>query len=182
MDERNSRFSALFQKLRYGGGVLALALIIVFAAALLRPEEEARDTARDGALLRADAALVQTMRFTLCQHQVTRRVTVPQACVGIDRAGLEKVYADWRLETFSETEAQMTRDVDLFCPLHYVLMANETGGLAAYQNRYGDAMAWLEDVDGRMSDYDEQTQEKLLRGIGFDSMEELRAALQTGLD
>jgi hypothetical protein len=122
------------------------------------------------------------MRFTRCQHQVTRRVTVPQSCVGLDRKGFELVYPEWLMETFSESEITMSRDVSLYCPLHYVLMANESGGLAAYQNRYGDAMAWLSDVTGKMSDYSEETQEKLLLGIGFDTMDGLTAAVEKGLD
>lgn len=182
MDKRSDRIFSLLSKLRFGGGILLLALIIVFAAVFTQPAGETTDTVRDSAVAGNDCAVVQTMRFTRCQHQVTRRVQISQACVGLDREAIEKVYKDWQLDTFSEKEITMSRDIELYCPLHYVLMANESGGLSVYQNRFGDAMAWLEDISGQMSAYSEEIQEKLLRGIGYDSMDELQNALQNGLD
>lgn len=181
MKERAQLLFRLFSGLRFAGVVLLTALVLVFCALLFRGGEEAADVSRAGQVVASDCLLVQTMRFTRCLHQVTRRVNVTQNAVGLDRAGLEKRYKEWQLETFSEGEVTMSKDVELFCPMHYVLMADESGGLAAYQNRYGDAMAWLETLPGAMSDYDAATQERLLLGIGYDSMEKLKAALAQGL-
>ena len=178
---RSALLYRLFHGLRFAGAVLLLALFLVFVTLVIRGPENAADVSRAGQVVAQDCALVQTLRFTRCQHQVTRRVKVTQNQVGLDRAGMEKRYADWQLQTFREDEIEMSRDLPLYCPMHYVLMASESGGLAVYQNRYGDAMAWLKTLPGAMSDYDAAMQEKLLLGIGFDTLEALETALADGL-
>lgn len=179
--ERSALLYRLFHGLRFAGAVLLLALVLVFISLLFKGSDDVSDVSRAGQTVSENCALVQTMRFTRCKHQVTRRVKVTQNQVGLDRAGMERRYGDWQLQTFGEDEIEMSRDIDLYCPMHYVLMANESGGLAVYQNRYGDAMAWLKTLPGAMSDYDENMQEKLLLGIGFDTLEALETALESGL-
>ena len=46
------------------------------------------------------------------------------------------------------------------------------------QNQYGDGMAVLTTYEKTLKDFDEETQEALRRGLGFDSREEAEGWLR----
>ena len=73
----------------------------------------------------------------------------------------------------------MQREIDLFCPMHKVLMVNEAGEIMLCQNQYGDGMAVLTTYEKTLKNFDEETGEALRRGLGFDSREDAEQWLQS---
>ena len=125
----------------------------------------------------AGCEVTQTMGFTRCGHSVTRRITAPERVIGMDFSAFQEYYDLWQIESFSSTRVAMSREISLFCPMHQVLTVNEAGDVVLSQNQYGDGMAVLRTYPISLSQFDEETQEALRLGLGFDSEEEAAAWL-----
>lgn len=127
----------------------------------------------------AGCQVIQTMRFSRCGHSVTRRVGLPEALAGGDFQALRDYYSLWRVDSFSPDAVSMSRDLDLYCPMHFVLGVGETGEIALGRNVYGDGMAVQQIYgDKSLEDFSEEDRDALRAGLGFDSREEAEAWLR----
>ena len=126
------------------------------------------DAARSAVCTEEGCALVQTFRFLPCGHQVTRRLSLPDVWVGANFDALQQHYDRWTIETFSAHSVTMSREENIYCPMHLVLMADEAGRVCIFKNVYGDGMAFEKETDYMMDDFDEETQKMLFDGMGFD--------------
>ena len=125
-----------------------------------------------------DAILYQTLTYTRCEHEVARRVTAPMEIYGMDLAQVQAVYPEWQITEFSPEEIRMEQKPDIFCPDHLVLMPDETGMLCVFQNKYGDALALVNELDLHSDTLPAAVKEELTEGIGFSTAEELEQWLE----
>ena len=140
---------------------------------------EMLDAAKDQVVTEENCVLVQTFRFVPCAHQVTRRLTLPDELVGADFDTVLAHYDNWQVDTFSAEYISMSRDENIYCPMHLVLMPDEAGKVCVFRNVYGDGMAFEEETDYAMDVFDEDTQAQLFSGIGFESEEDLMRWLRS---
>ena len=137
----------------------------------------AESASEEGVSVRSGCEIIQTMGFARCGHSVTRRVAAPSGVIGANFGDAQAYYSLWHIESFSPDQIAMTREIDLYCPMHAVLSVNEAGEIVLTHNVYGDGMAVDRTFNKSIGDFDEETQRKLLLGIGFDSREEAEAWL-----
>lgn len=138
---------------------------------------DATGAAENATTLNADAAITQIMRFRRCGHSVERRIEAGTENQGLTFTRFREKYPDWTVTAFSESAAAMEKEPELFCPMHHVLSAGDSGEIVMSQNRYGDGMA-VEKVLGRtLSEMPEEKREQLIYGIGFDTKEDAEAWL-----
>ncbi len=163
-------------------GVILWAVLLLAGVALAVPwrsaqeETPVRDTAVGDALEKS-CQVTQTMRFSRCGHSVTRRVGAPDTLEGASLEQARAYYAAWHIDALSPREIDMRRDIELFCPMHQVLMSDEMGNLARFVNRYGDGMACEERYDVAVSAFPEGVRAQLIAGLAFDDAESLEAWL-----
>lgn len=188
------RMITLFKRL----GVVRLTLVTLtaVAVALLFMLREVQAPAADGAaraeITPAPAAealetgekilpgcqIVQTMGFSRCGHSVTRRISAPDGLTGSDFAAVQRYYEMWHIDAFAPDSVVMTREIPLYCPMHWVLAANEAGEIVLTRNLYGDGMAAVENLGGSLSAFPLSVREELIVGKGFDSGEEAKSWLK----
>ena len=125
-----------------------------------------------------NCALEQTYRFMPCGHTVTRRIQLPDSLRGADFEQVQHYYHQWQVDAFSPYCIALSRDEEIYCPMHYVLMTDETGRLGIFQNVYGDGLALVQQLDAMIGNFNEEMREKLYAGIGFDSAEDAEAWLR----
>lgn len=175
------------QLLTGGAMLLGLALLMVVA---LAPKSTVDDTALpDAAQVRSDAQqtvnadcqLIQHLTFSPCGHDMTRRQAIPSELASKNREALSAAYDTWQITSFASGEVVMEQTVALYCPQHVVLMPDEGGLLCIFQNKYGDALALVKELDLLLSELPDGVQQELRRGKGFDTIEELEKWLE-GVD
>lgn len=165
--------------------LLAMAVLLIVGltprtAAAPEIEPDAAHVGADSAAtLDAACQLVQHMTYAPCGHELTRRQALPPDLVGKTRADLEAAYDLWQITSFSATEATMEQALDMYCPEHMILMPDESGNLCVFQNRYGDALALVRELNVPLSELPDAYQEELRPGKGFDSQEELNLWLES---
>ena len=123
--------------------------------------------------------LLQTLRYTRCQHEVVRRVTAPAELIGKTLAQVQPLYEDWQITEFAPKEIKMEKTPDMFCPDHMVLMPGGDGRLCVFQNKYGDALALVNELDMELSALPSALQEEVRLGIGFPTLAELEQWLES---
>lgn len=170
------------QLLTGGAMLLGLALLMVVALAPKSTVDDAPQTAqvRSDAqqTTNADCQLIQHMTYAPCGHDLTRRMTIPTELAGKNRADVSAAYDAWQITSFAAAEVVMEQTLSLHCPQHVVLMPDEGGMLCVFQNKYGDALALVKELDLLLTELPEETQQELRRGKGFDTIEALEKWLE----
>lgn len=168
-------------------GLAALACMgVLFGINLLLPsagdggEPVSEQVGSDAsATMRSGCQLVQHLTYTPCGHSLVRRQMLPEELAGKTRADLEAAYADWQITAYAATQVEMAQALDMFCPQHVVLMPDESGMLCVFENRYGDALALVRELNVPLSELPDAYQEQLRPGKGFDSQDELDRWLES---
>ena len=163
-----------------GMAVLLIVGLTPRSASAPQTEPEAAQAGGDAALrLNAECQVVQRMAYAPCGHELTRRQTLPSELAGKTRADLEAAYDLWQVTSFSPGEVTMERTLDLYCPEHYVLLPDDSGMLCVFQNRYGDALALVKELNVSLTELPDAYQEELRPGKGFDTLEMLTQWLES---
>lgn len=176
-------------------GIIGVTMVALIAAlALLQPwklligadlaeekQEGAAEILSQDATLAPGATLDQTITYLPCGHVVQRRVEAPAELAGMDRKGIENALPDYRVTAFSGKEVTMQRDMNLFCPDHWVLMPDSQGELCIWQNLLGEEMVRLRGLGITIADLPESEQNDVRIGKGFASAEALENWLE-GVD
>lgn len=171
------------QLLTGGAMLLGLALLLIVA---LVPKSTVDDTPPEVAQVRSDAQqttnadcqLIQHMTYSPCGHDLTRRQTIPAELAGQNREALAVAYDAWQITSFASAEVVMEQTLSLYCPEHVVLLPDEGGMLCVFQNKYGDALALVKELDLLLSELPDDVQQTVRQGKGFASIEELEKWLE----
>lgn len=131
------------------------------------------------ALTEAGCQVLQELSYTPCEHHLTRRVELPQELISKTRAEIEGAYDQWRVTEFLPKEVTMEQQLDIFCAQHMVLMPDESGVLAVFQNKYGDALAFVQSTEIALDTLPDAIQEEVRPGKGFDDITALEQWLES---
>ncbi len=173
------------QLLTGGAMLLGMALLLIVA---LTPKSTV-DDAPDAAQVRSDAQMttaadcqvIQHIAYAPCGHELTRRQLIPTELAGQNREAVSAAYDAWQITSFASAEVVMEQTLSLYCPEHVVLMPDEGGLLCVFQNKYGDALALLKELDLLLTELPEGVQQSVRNGKGFSTIEELEKWLE-GVD
>lgn len=148
--------------------------------ATLPPENAAADAAgAQPSLVEAGCELVQQLSYSRCGHDVTRRTPIPQELVGKTLKDVEAAYEGWQVTEFLPKRITMARLFSLYCAQHVVLMPDESGILAIFENKYGDAMALVRSLETSLDSLPASIQEEVRLGKGFDTLADLEQWLES---
>ena len=162
------------------GGAMLLGMALLLIVALM-PKATVDDSLPETAQVRSDAQLttnsdcqiVQHMTYQPCGHDLTRRQVIPAELAGKNREALASAYDAWQITSFASAEVVMEQTFSLYCPEHVVLMPDEGGMLCVFQNKYGDAMALVKELDLLLTELPDNVQQTVRQGKGFSTIEEL---------
>ena len=168
------------------GTAMLLGLTLLMIAALV-PKRAVDDLPPQTAQVRSDpqlttaedCQLIQHMTYAPCGHDLTRRQTIPQELAGKNREALSAAYDAWQITSFASAEVVMEQTLALYCPEHVVLKPDEGGMLCIFQNKYGDALALVKELDLLLSELPDDVQQAVRKGKGFDTIEALEKWLES---
>ena len=163
--------------------LVTIALLI--AAALLLTPSAATDelppaeVSADSITPQEGCELLQTLTYTRCDHTVIRRLTAPAEIYGKTLEDVEALYPTWRITEFSSALIKMEQHLQLFCPDHMVLMPDGAGMLCVFENKYGDALALVSELNIPLKSLPAAAQEEAEMGLGFSTPDELEMWLES---
>ena len=157
----------------------ALALCLLPRSAADEAEPSSPADAVNEVRLSDRSELIQTLTYTRCEHSLKRRLTAPVELYGKTMEETAALYPEWRITEFSPKMVKMDRQPDLFCPDHMVLMPNGAGYLCVFENRYGDALALVRELELEVKNLPSAAQEEVEEGIGFSTAAEMEQWLES---
>lgn len=169
-------------------GAAAIIAVAVFAVAALHenrekadqpppPVSQAGSVGEDG--VKEGCQLVQRLHYTPCGHEMTRRLDAPSELWGKDREDVEAAYDQWRITSFAPGEIAMELKLDIPCSRHLVLMPDEAGVLGIFENKYGDALAFVRSLEIPLQSLSQAAAEEVRPGKCFDTLEALEQWLES---
>jgi len=162
--------------------LLGLTLLMIVALAPKSTVDDAPEIAqvRSDPQLTAsvDCQIIQHMTYAPCGHELTRRQTIPQELAGKGRETVSAAYDAWQITSFASAEVVMEQTLPLYCPEHVVLLPDEGGMLCVFQNKYGDALALVKELDLLLTELPDDVQQLVRQGKGFSTIEELEKWLE----
>ena len=170
---------------------LMLALIVlpvlILVSLLLIPQSTAADDQPPASeagsvpqpVLASGCELLQTFTYSRCEHTVTRRVTAPAELVGKNLREVEALYPEWRVTAIAPALVTMEQRPELFCPDHLVVMPGDGGKACVFENKYGDALALVRELEVTLDQLPAAVREEIEHGIGFSTAEELEMWLES---
>lgn len=169
------------------GCAMLLGLAVLLIVGLTPRDALAPEETPDAAQVRTDASaalaedcqVIQHLSYTPCGHSMTRRQTLPTELIGKGREEVAAAYDAWQVTSFAPSEVVMEQALDMHCPEHLVLMPDEGGYLCIFQNRYGDALALVEELGVSMNELADAVQDEVRPGKGFDTQEALEQWLES---
>lgn len=127
--------------------------------------------------------LHRTLYYAPCGHSVQRRESLPASLVGLTRSALEKeiagVIVGAKVTGFSAQEVDISVEMAIPCPLHWVLRKGENGRLQVLQNMTGEALSVVRESDEAFDLLPGEAQEQLLEGMVFDDVQMLEGYLES---
>lgn len=167
------------------GSVMLVGMALLLFTALM-PKATVDDMLPETAQVRSDAQMttaadcqiIQHMTYAPCGHNLTRRQVIPAELAGQNREALSAAYDSWQITSFASAEVVMEQTLALYCPEHVVLMPDESGMLCVFQNKYGDALALVKELDLLLTELPDNVQQSLRHGKGFPTIEEAEKWLE----
>lgn len=167
------------------GTAMLLGLTLLMIVALV-PKDTVDDATPEIVQVRSDPQLttstdcqvIQHMTYAPCGHDMTRRQTIPQELAGKGREEVSAAYDAWQITSFASAEVVMEQTLPLYCPEHVVLLPDEGGMLCIFQNKYGDALALVKEIDMLLTELPDDVQNTIRQGKGFSTIEELEKWLE----
>ena len=131
----------------------------------------------------AGCLLHETLVYAPCGHSVQRREALDARLIGLTRAALEKemetVIPGAAVTGFSAQEIDVSRSLDVPCPLHWILKGGEDGVLHVLQNRTGETLSIVRRTDVPLERVSENEQQELVEGRVFDDVQALEGYLES---
>lgn len=141
-------------------------------------DEGEKQVSTEQTVLSEESEVYQTLFYTRCGHTVTRRMTAPVEAYGKTLEEVSALYGDWQVTEFSPVLVKMEKQPEMFCPDHKVVMPDGAGYLCVYENKYGEAMALVRELQIRLSDLPAAVQEECRMGVGFSTAQEMEMWLE----
>lgn len=173
------------RQLLTGSAMLAGLMLLLIVALVPKstvddpvPPEAAQVRSDTQQTTNTDCQLIQHMTYAPCGHELTRRQVIPAELAGKNREAVSAAYDTWTITSFASAEVVMEQTLSLYCPEHVVLMPDEGGMLCVFQNKYGDALALVKELDLLLTELPDDAQQAVRTGKGFATIEELEQWLE----
>ncbi|MCR5809249.1 MAG: hypothetical protein K6G56_06760 [Clostridiales bacterium] len=101
--------------------------------------------------------------------------------IGFTLNELERRYRGWKVEAFSREFVQLSRELDCFCPEHFILrLKRDKLQILTVSEPELDEVALFEE-SALLYRFDDDEKDLLKDGVGFDSLKELDGFLEARL-
>lgn len=121
--------------------------------------------------LKPGARIIFITRYKECGHEKQNEILADEKYVGYTKSILQEEFKDWKIESFSNGKAVLTKTIDGICEEHYYIGLYE-GYVALFQGKPGKVSKLLELTDIKAGILKEEDRRLLERGIVINSRDE----------
>lgn len=143
----------------------------------IEQEKEQTANATPNDLITTSTKIIFKTYFTLCSHIVDKEPENRSDFINLSESALKNMFSDWTVNEFSSQQVILKREIQTYCPRHYIIGAKD-GYIAIYVYN-GDGIKILHEMtESPISILTTDDQKNLEYGIVADSEEELQQKLE----
>lgn len=88
-----------------------------------KPNQENDFVSTDDSMRRVEESTVLSYvtYFKMCGHKVEKNIKTPQAFIGLNIEELQQRIEGWQINEMTEERVIFTRDIETFCPRHFII-------------------------------------------------------------
>lgn len=139
--------------------------------------KEQTATANPENLITANTKIIFKTYFTLCSHMVDEDPENIREFVNLSEEALKNKYPDWTVNEFSRQQVILKREIQTYCPRHYIIGAKD-GYIAIYVYNNNGEKTLYQMTENPTSILTKEDQNNLEYGIVADNDEELQQKLE----
>jgi hypothetical protein len=128
-------------------------------------------------LITASTKIVLKTYFTLCGHMVDKDPVDTKDYINLSEEALKNKYPDWTVNEFSTQQVILKREIQTYCPRHYIISSKD-GYIAIYVYNEEGVKTLYDMTNDPISILTKEDQSNLEYGIVADSEEELQQKLE----
>lgn len=121
--------------------------------------------------LKPGARIIFITRYKECGHEKRSEMLVDEKYVGYTKSRLQEEFKEWKIESFSNNRAILTKLIDSICEEHYYIGLYD-GYVALFQGKPGKDSKLLELTDIKAGILKEEDRKLLERSIVINSKDE----------
>lgn len=140
------------------------------------PQDKSANANTDNFITPNTNVLLKTY-FTLCGHMLDKEPENRKELVNLTEEQLKAKYMDWTVKEFSPQQVILTREIQTFCPRHYIIGVKD-GFIAIYVYNSEGKKELYEETETSISTLTPEDQAKLEYGIIANSEDELQEKLE----
>ena len=125
----------------------------------------------------ASTKVVFKTYFTLCSHIVDKEPEEMKDYINLSESDLKNKFLDWTINEFSTQQVTLRREIQTYCPRHYII-GSKDGNIAIYVYNNDGIKILHEMTESPISILTVDDQKNLEYGIVADSEEELQQKLE----
>jgi hypothetical protein len=149
----------------------------IAASADTGTNNEQPTNANPNSLITTSTKIVFKTYFNLCGHIVDRDPEDIKAFINLSEEALKNKYPDWVVNEFSSQQVILKREIQTYCPKHYIISSKD-GYIAIYVYNDDGVKTLFDMTDDPISILTKEDQSKLEYGIVADSEDELQQKLE----
>ena len=124
-----------------------------------------------------NAVFIMKKEYKKCGHTTKKYEMAPQFTVNLNQEELQKIYENWKIESFSNNEVVMKKIEEGICDEHYVLK-DEEGQIAIYQLDENNAEKIIERTGIIVRYLPEEDKANIKKGIFVNGNEALNRLIE----
>ena len=128
-------------------------------------------------VITANTKIIFKTYFTLCSHMLDQELLDTKELVNMSESKLAARYPDWSVAEFSPQQVILKREIQTYCPRHFIISAKD-GYVAIYVYNSEGVKTLFEMTDNPISVLTPDDQRNLEFGIVANSEEELQQTLE----
>lgn len=139
--------------------------------------EDDKSTTAQPELITPNTKIVFKTYFTLCSHMVDKEPEDMKEFINLSETQLKDKFSDWTINEFSTQQVILKREIQTYCPRHYII-GSKDGYITIYVYNSDGIKTLYQQTDNPISILTTDDQKNLEYGIVADSEEELQQKLE----
>ena len=143
----------------------------------IEQEKEQIANATPNDLITTSTKIIFKTNFTLCSHTLEKEPEIAADFINLSESDLKNKFSDWVVSEFSARQVILQREIQTYCPRHYII-GSKDGYIAIYVYNDDGIKTLHEMTESPISILTTDDQNNLDYGIVADSEEELQQKLE----
>lgn len=135
-------------------------------------------TSSDEIKISPNALITFNKNYSKCNHTIKVKESISPDMVNMTKNQFSKLYSDWDILKFTNSEIELSKDFNDFCNEHFLVKSTDDGFIAIYNINFDNSLTLKEKTQIAIKYLSDSDIEELKSGIKLYSIDKLNAYIE----